>query len=88
MTWPKPSETALVSSTRSGAIEEISKSALTTAPSSWLLQVYTERVSGPGGEAVRLETLVANLLSLVTVPAPGAAPARFSLGAGDRQLVT
>ena len=55
---------------------------------SWLLQVYTERVSGPGGEAVRLETLVANLLSLVTVPAPGAAPARFSLGAGDRQLVT
>ena len=53
-----------------------------------MLQVYTERVSGPGGEAVRLETLVANLLSLVTVPAPGAAPARFSLGAGDRQLVT
>ena len=53
-----------------------------------VLQVYTERVSGPGGEAVRLETLVANLLSLVTVPAPGAAPARFSLGAGDRQLVT
>ena len=50
--------------------------------------MYTERVSGPGGEAVRLETLVANLLSLVTVPAPGAAPARFSLGAGDRQLVT
>ena len=52
------------------------------------MQVYTERVSGPGGEAVRLETLVANLLSLVTVPAPGAAPTRFSLGAGDRQLVT
>ena len=49
--------------------------------------VYTERIAGPGGDPVRLETLVANLLSLVTVPAPGCPPVKFSLGANDRQII-
>ena len=49
--------------------------------------VYTERIAGPGGEPVRLETLVANLLSLVSVPGPGSPPVKFSLGANDRQIL-
>jgi len=49
--------------------------------------VYTERMVGPGGEAIRLETLVGNLLGLVTVPSPGAPPLKFSLGGNDRQII-
>ena len=49
--------------------------------------VYTERMVGGGGEPIRLETLVGNLLSLVTVPRPGHPPVKFSLGANDRQVL-
>ena len=49
--------------------------------------VYTERMVGGGGEPIRLETLVGNLLSVVTVPGPGQLPVKFSLGANDRQVL-
>ena len=49
--------------------------------------VYSERMVGSGGEPIRLETLVGNLLSLVSVPAAGQPGVRFSLGANDRQLL-
>ena len=62
---------------------------------------YTERLAGPGGEPVRLETLVrnilmvtagehcyqvGNLLGICPVPSPSSPPLKFSLGAGDRQV--
>ena len=49
--------------------------------------VYVERLVAPGGEPIRLETLVGNLLGMVTVPSPGSSPLKFSLGASDRQMV-
>ena len=49
--------------------------------------VYTERMVGPGGEPIKLETLVGNLLGLVTMPSPGLPPLKFSLGATDRQII-
>jgi len=49
--------------------------------------VYTERMAGPGGEPIRLETLVGNLLGQVTMPSPGSPPLKFSLGGNDRQIV-
>ena len=48
---------------------------------------YTERLVGAGGEPVKLETLVGNLLGLPPVPPPGLPPLKFSLGAGDRQVL-
>ena len=52
-----------------------------------LYTVYTERMVGAGGEPIKLETLVGNMLSLVTVPRPSQPAVKFSLGANDRQVV-
>jgi len=49
--------------------------------------VYTERMAGPGGEPIKLETLVGNLLGLLTMPLPGSPPLKFSLGGNDRQIL-
>ena len=49
--------------------------------------VYVERMVSPGGEPIRLETLVGNLVGNVTVPSPGSSPLKFSLGATDRQMI-
>lgn len=49
---------------------------------------YSECLVGPGGERIRLETLVGNLLGWVHVSAPGGPQTRFSLGAGDRMLIS
>jgi len=49
--------------------------------------VYTERMVGPGGEPIKLETLVGNLLGLVNMPSPGSSPLKFSLGGNDRQIL-
>merc|ERR1719422_2599284 len=42
---------------------------------------------GPGGEPIKLETLVGNLLGLVNMPSPGSSPLKFSLGGNDRQIL-
>ena len=49
--------------------------------------VYVERMVAAGGEPIRLETLIGNLLGMVVVPAPGSSPLKFSLGATGRQLI-
>lgn len=49
--------------------------------------VYVERMVATGGEPIRLETLVGNLIGAIQVPSPGSSPVRVSLGAMDRQLV-
>lgn len=48
---------------------------------------YSECLVGAGGERVRLERLVGNLLGSVFVPLPGGPQLRFSLGAGDRMAL-
>jgi len=52
-----------------------------------LYTVYTERMAGPGGEPIRLETLVGNMLGLASMPGPGSPPLKFSLGGNDRQII-
>ena len=49
-----------------------------------LYTAYSECLVGAGGERVRLETLVGNLLGSVFVPPHGSPQLRFSLGASDR----
>ena len=49
--------------------------------------VYVERMTMAGGEPIRLETLIGNLLGKLTMPDPGASPLKFTLGANDRQVV-
>ena len=48
---------------------------------------YSECLAGQGGERVRLETLIGNLLGSVYVPGPGGPQVRFSLGASDKILM-
>lgn len=49
---------------------------------------YSECLVGLGGERIRLESLIGNLLGSVRVPPAGSGRhARFSLGAGDRMSV-
>jgi myotubularin-related protein 5/13 len=48
---------------------------------------YSECLVGPGGERIKLETLVGNLLGSVNVPQPGGPQVRFSLGASDKILL-
>lgn len=48
---------------------------------------YSECLVGQGGERVRLETLIGNLLGSVYVPGPGGPQVRFSLGASDKILM-
>ena len=48
---------------------------------------YSECLVGQGGERVRLETLIGNLLGSVYVPGPGGPQVRFSLGAADKILM-
>lgn len=45
---------------------------------------YSECLVGVGGERIRLETLIGNLLGSVYVPPPGGPQVRFSLGAMDK----
>ncbi len=52
-----------------------------------LYTAYSECLVGPGGERIRLETLIGNLLGSVYVPAPGGPQVRFSLGASDKILM-
>ena len=40
-----------------------------------------------GGEPIKLETLVGNLLGLVNMPNPGSSPLKLSLGGNDRQIL-
>ena len=42
---------------------------------------------GAGGERIRLETLIGNLLGSIYVPDEGGGPVRFSLGASDKLLL-
>ncbi len=49
---------------------------------------YSECLVSAGGERVRLEHLVGNLLGSVFVPPPGGPQLRFSLGANDRLALT
>lgn len=49
--------------------------------------VYSECLVGAGGERIRLETLVGNLLGSVHVPCEGGGHLKFSLGATDKLLV-
>ena len=48
---------------------------------------YSECLVGQGGERVKLETLIGNLLGSVYVPGPGGPQVRFSLGASDKILM-
>ena len=48
---------------------------------------YSECLVGQGGERVRLETLIGNLLGSVYVPGPAGPQVRFSLGASDKILM-
>ena len=48
---------------------------------------YSECLVGQGGERVRLETLIGNLLGSVYVPGPSGPQVRFSLGASDKILM-
>lgn len=45
---------------------------------------YSECLVGTGGERIKLETLVGNLLGSVYVPPANGGPVRFSLGANDK----
>ena len=48
---------------------------------------YSECLVGVGGERVRLETVVGNLLGSVYMPPPGGPQIRFSLGATDKMTL-
>lgn len=48
---------------------------------------YSEGLVGAGGERVRLETVVGNLLGSVYMPPPGGPQVRFSLGATDKMTL-
>lgn len=51
---------------------------------STIYTVYNECMVGQGGERIRLENIIGNLLGSVYVPPPNGPQVRFSLGAGDR----
>ena len=48
---------------------------------------FSECLVGAGGERIRLENLIGNLLGSVYVPDEGGGPIRFSLGASDKLLI-
>ena len=49
--------------------------------------VYIESMVGIGGEKIKIESLVGNLLGTVRVPREGQSHAYFSLGASDKILL-
>ena len=52
-----------------------------------IISAYSECMVGPGGERIKLEVLVGNLLGHVFVPRFGTSPIRFSLGACDKMTI-
>jgi len=52
-----------------------------------LYTAYTEGMTGGGDEPSKLETLVGNLLGKVTMPSPGSASLKFSLGGSDQHTI-